>query len=211
MNHAAPATMSLNRIALLATLHCLAGCAIGEVLGMAIGAALGFSNLATLALAVTLAFISGFALTMRPLLAAGFGPRRALGLAVAADAASIALMEIVDNGLMLAIPGAMDAHLHDPLFWGSMTLALVVAGAAAFPLNRWLIARGRGHAVVHALHEGHGPEVAREDAAGADAQAVRGGGHSGHGADGHGGRGGHRGQGGSQAGHGPAHAGHHAP
>ncbi len=176
MNHAAHATMSLNKIALLATLHCLAGCAIGEVLGMAIGAALGFSNVATIALAVTLAFVSGFALTMRPLLAAGFGLRRALGLAVAADAASITLMEIVDNGLMLVIPGAMDAHLHDPLFWGSMTVALAVAGAAAFPLNRWLIARGQGHAVVHAMHQGHGPEVAHEDAMAAGA-----GEHAGHG------------------------------
>ncbi len=113
---------------------------------------------------------------MRPLLAAGFDLRRALGLAVAADAASITLMEIVDNGLMMAIPGAMDAHLHDPLFWGSMTVALVVAGAAAFPLNRWLIARGQGHAVVHAMHQGHGPEVAHEDAMAAGA-----GEHAGHG------------------------------
>lgn len=182
MDHRAHLSQSLNRVAFLATLHCLVGCAIGEVLGMVIGTALGFSNGATIALAVTLAFISGFALTMRPLLAAGFGLRRALGLAVAADAASITLMEIVDNGLMMAIPGAMDAHLHDPLFWGSMTVALVVAGTAAFPLNRWLIARGQGHAVVHAMHEGHGPEVAHEDAADAGEHAGDGGAHAGHGA-----------------------------
>jgi len=189
--------MSLNRVALLATLHCLAGCAIGEVLGMAIGTALGFSNGATIALAVTLAFASGFALTMRPLLAAGFGLRRALGLAFAADAASITLMEIVDNGLMLAIPGAMDAHLHDPLFWGSMTVALAVAGVAAFPLNRWLIARGMGHAVVHGAHEGQGPEVTHEAAPDA-------GSHEGH-------AGSHEGHAGGHAGHGPAPAGPAAP
>lgn len=174
MDHRANASTSLNKLALLATLHCLVGCAIGEVLGMGIGTALGLSNGATIALAVGLAFVSGFALTMRPLLAAGLGLRRALGLAVAADAASIGLMEIVDNALMLAIPGAMDAHLHDPLFWGSMTLALVVAGAAAFPLNRWLIARGQGHAVVHAHHAAHGgrgPAARRGDHAGHDVHA----------------------------------------
>ena len=160
MNPREHASKSLNQVALLATLHCLAGCAIGEVLGFGVGTALGLSNGATIALAVGLAFVSGFALTMRPLLAAGLGLRRSLGLALAADTASIALMEIVDNALMLAIPGAMDAHLGSPLFWGSMTFALVVAGAAAFPLNRWLIARGQGHAVVLAhhggAHHGHG-------------------------------------------------------
>jgi len=195
--------MSLNKVALLATLHCLAGCAIGEVLGMVIGTALGLSNGATIALAVGLAFVSGFALTMRPLLSAGFGLRRALGLAVAADAASIGLMEIVDNALMLAIPGAMDAHLHDPLFWGSMSVALIVAGAAAFPLNRWLIARGQGHAVVHALHEGHGPEVAHEDVTAAGGHAGHGDEHAMHGAE-------HPGHGAAHAGHGSGHAGHGA-
>lgn len=174
MNARNDASTSLNRLALLATLHCLAGCAIGEVLGMALGTALGWPNATTVIVSVILAFASGFALTMRPLLAAGLGPRRALGLALAADTASIALMEVVDNALMLAIPGAMDAHLSSPLFWGSMALSLALAGAAAFPLNRWLIARGRGHAVVHAHHAGHGPVVEHEDHAGHGAS------HAGH-------------------------------
>lgn len=177
-----PASRSLNHVALMATLHCLAGCAIGEVLGMVIGTALGLGNGATIALAVALAFASGFALTMRPLLAAGFGLRRALGLALAADTASIALMEVVDNALMLAIPGAMDAHLDSPLFWSSMTLALAVAGVAAFPLNRWLIARGQGHAVVHGHHEGHGAEIPRTPGTGAADVSAR---HAGHDASHH--------------------------
>ena len=168
---------SLNQVALLATLHCLAGCAIGEVLGMVLGTALGLGNGATIALAVGLAFASGFALTMRPLLAAGFGPRRALGLAFASDTASIALMEIVDNALMLVIPGAMDAHLDSSLFWTSMALSLVVAGAAAFPLNRWLIARGQGHAVVHAHHDGHGGGPSRTGAGSSANEPAR---HAGH-------------------------------
>ena len=147
--HAGP---SLNRIALVATLHCLAGCAIGEVAGLAIGTALGWSNGATIALAVVLAFTSGFALTAWPLLRRGMPLRAALRIALAADTASIAIMEVVDNGLMLVIPGAMDAALDSPLFWGSMAAALAVAGAAAFPVNRWLIERGRGHALAHAHH-----------------------------------------------------------
>ena len=175
MNRPDHASISLNQLALQATLHCLAGCAIGEVLGMMLGSALGWPNGLTVIVSVILAFASGFALTMRPLLGAGLGPRRALGLALAADTASIALMEVVDNALMLAIPGAMDAHLGSALFWGSMALAL--AGAAAFPLNRWLIARGRGHAVVHALHEEHAPTVGREHH---DGHAGHGAGHSGH-------------------------------
>lgn len=141
-----------NRIALVATLHCLSGCAIGEVLGMVVGTALGWDNLHTIMLAVALAFISGFALTALPLLRSGFGTARALRIALAADAASITVMEVVDNLLMLAIPGAMDAPLDSLLFWGSMAASLAIAGVAAFPLNRWLIARGRGHALVHALH-----------------------------------------------------------
>jgi hypothetical protein len=149
--HAAP---SLNRTALSATLHCLTGCAIGEVAGMVIGTALGFSNLETIALAVTLAFISGYALTMLPLLRAGLPLARALKLAFLADTASITIMEIVDNLIMLVIPGAMDAPLSSPLFWGSLAFSLAVAGVAAFPVVRWLIARGKGHAVVHA-HHGH--------------------------------------------------------
>ena len=149
---AASAAPSLNRTAFSATLHCLTGCAIGEVLGMVIGTALGFSNLETIALAVTLAFLSGYALTMLPLLRAGLPLATALKLAFLADTASITIMEIVDNLIMLVIPGAMDAPLDSALFWGSLAFALAVAGLAAFPVVRWLIARGKGHAVVHAHH-----------------------------------------------------------
>jgi hypothetical protein len=144
----------LNRLALSATLHCLTGCGIGEVLGIIVGTALGWGNLPTIALAVALAFAFGYALTLVPLLRAGLGLRAALVLALAADTALITVMEVVDNAVMLAVPGAMDAGLADPLFWGSLALALVVAAVASFPVNRWLIARGRGHAVVHA-HHGH--------------------------------------------------------
>lgn len=143
---------SLNTLAWSATLHCLTGCAIGEVLGMVIGTALGWGNLETIALAVVLAFFFGYLLTMRPLLVAGMELRRAAKLALAADTASITVMEIVDNAIMLVIPGAMDAPLDSPLFWGSLAIALAVAAVAAFPVNRWLIARGKGHAVVHAQH-----------------------------------------------------------
>jgi hypothetical protein len=153
VNTPAPAT-SLNRLAASATLHCLTGCAIGEVLGMVIGTALGWGNLETIALAIVLAFIFGYSLTMLPLLRSGMALRRAVGLALAADTVSITIMEIVDNLVMLLIPGAMHAGLDTFLFWGSLAFALVVAGIAAFPVNRWLIARGRGHAVVHA-HHGH--------------------------------------------------------
>jgi hypothetical protein len=141
---------SLNRTAWAATLHCLTGCAIGEVLGMVIGTALGWGNGATIALAVVLAFVFGYALTLRPLLKMGFAT--AAKLALAADTASITVMEIVDNAIMLVIPGAMDAGLASVLFWGSLAFSLAVAALAAFPVNRWLIARGRGHAVVHAHH-----------------------------------------------------------
>lgn len=143
---------SLNRVAFSATIHCLTGCAIGEVLGMVIGTALGWGAVATIALAVALAFLFGYALTMLPLLRSGMALSTAVGLAFASDTASITLMEIVDNAIMLVIPGAMDAPLSSPLFWGSLAVALVIAGAFAFPLNRWLIARGRGHALVHAHH-----------------------------------------------------------
>ena len=134
---------SLNRLALAATIHCLSGCAIGEVLGMVIGTALGFGDGATIALAVVLAFGFGYALTMLPLLRSGLGLRRSLRVALAADTASIAVMEVVDNGVMLAIPGAMSAGLGSTLFWGSLAFALLVAGAAAYPVNRWLISRSR--------------------------------------------------------------------
>jgi hypothetical protein len=150
--HATHEQPTLSRTAWSATLHCLTGCAIGEVLGMAIGTALGWSNGATIALAVVLAFFFGFALTLVPLRKAPIGT--ALKLALAADTASITMMEIVDNAIMLVIPGAMDAPLGTLLFWASLAFSLAVAAVAAFPVNRWLIARGKGHAVVHAYHHG---------------------------------------------------------
>ena len=153
-NHAAHGSSSLNRLAALATLHCLIGCAIGEVLGMVIGTALGWSNAVTIALAVLLAFVFGYSLTMVPLLRAGIAVAVALPLAFASDSFSIAVMELVDNGVMLAVPGAMDAPLSNPLFWGALAFALAVAYVFAFPVNRYLIARGQGHAVVHQFH-GH--------------------------------------------------------
>jgi putative Ca2+/H+ antiporter (TMEM165/GDT1 family) len=140
---------TLNGVALSATLHCLTGCAIGEVAGMVIGSALGFSNLGTVVLAVALAFFFGYGLTSLPLLRAGMGVGAVIPIALASDTLSIATMEIVDNAIILAVPGAMEAGLDSPLFWGSLAFALAVAGAIAFPVNRWLIARGRGHAVVH--------------------------------------------------------------
>ena len=152
--HAAAAAPSLNLVALRATLHCLSGCAIGEVLGMAIGTGLDWSNGATIVLATLLAFAFGYAFTMAPLLRAGMALRPAARLALAADTASIAIMEVVDNLVMVALPGAMDATLAQPLFWGALAVALLVAAVAAYPVNRWLIARGAGHAVVHA-HHGH--------------------------------------------------------
>lgn len=150
--HQPPATPGLNATAFWATLHCLSGCAVGEVLGLVAGTALGLSNGATIALAVALAFAFGYAFTMAPLLRAGMPLRQAGKLALAADTASIAIMEVVDNLVMLAVPGAMDATLGQPLFWTALAFALVVAGAAAYPVNRWLIARGAGHAVMHAHH-----------------------------------------------------------
>ncbi|MDQ3777766.1 MAG: DUF4396 domain-containing protein, partial [Actinomycetota bacterium] len=146
---------SLNRLAASATLHCLTGCAIGEVLGVVIGTALGWSDWATIALAIVLAFFFGYLLTMRPLLRAGLALAAAISLALASDTLSIAVMEIVDNGILLVIPGAMEAGLADTLFWGSLAFALAVAYVAAYPVNRYLIARGRGHAVVHEYHHGH--------------------------------------------------------
>jgi hypothetical protein len=145
--------LSRNRVAFLATVHCLTGCAIGEVLGMIIGTALGWGNLATIVLAIVLAFVFGYALTMLPLLRAGLALATVLPLALASDTISIAVMELVDNAIILLIPGAMDAGLGDLLFWGSLAVALLIAGAVAFPVNRWLIDRGKGHAVVHAHHQ----------------------------------------------------------
>jgi hypothetical protein len=147
-----PHQPSLNRLAVSATLHCLTGCSIGEVLGMVIGTALGLGNWSTIALSVVLAFVFGYLLTMLPLLRAGVAPRTALGLAFASDTVSIVIMEIVDNLVILLIPGAMDAGLDTLLFWGALVLSLFLAGIVAFPAVRWLIGRGRGHAVVHQYH-----------------------------------------------------------
>ena len=143
---------SLNAVAFSATTHCLTGCAIGEVLGMVIGTAAGLANGVTVAISIALAFLFGYSLTSLPLLRSGLALASVVPLALASDTISIAIMELVDNTLMLAIPGAMDAGLGDVRFWGSLALSLGIAGAAAYPVNRWLIARGRGHAVVHAHH-----------------------------------------------------------
>jgi hypothetical protein len=146
---------SLNRVAFSATTHCLTGCAIGEVLGMVIGTALGCGNVATIVLAIVLAFFFGYSLTMVPLLRSSLALAAVLPLAFASDTLSITIMEIVDNLIIVVIPGAMDAGLTSPLFWGSLAFSLAVAFVAAFPVNRWLIARGKGHAVVHQYHGGH--------------------------------------------------------
>ncbi len=144
--------MSLNRLAFSATAHCLTGCAIGEVLGMIIGTALGWSDLQTIVLAVALAFLFGYSLTALPLLRAGMALGAVIPLALASDTISIAVMEIVDNAIMLLIPGAMDAGLDNIGFYAALAVALLIAGAVAFPVNRWLISRGKGHAVVHQHH-----------------------------------------------------------
>jgi hypothetical protein len=146
------APTSLTRLAFSATVHCLTGCAIGEVLGMVIGTALGFSNVATIVLAIALAFLFGYGLTSLPLLRAGMAIGAVVPLALASDTASIAVMEVVDNAIILLIPGAMDLGLGDIGFWASLAVALLIAGAVAYPVNRYLIARGRGHAVVHEHH-----------------------------------------------------------
>ena len=149
---ALPTRPALTRMAFFATLHCLFGCAVGEVLGMVIGRSLGWGDGATIALAVALAFAFGYAFTIVPLRRRGMDWKAAAKLALAADTASIAVMELVDNAVMLMIPGAMDAPVLSLLFWSSMTLAFAVALLVAWPLNRWLIARGDGHALVHAGH-----------------------------------------------------------
>ncbi len=152
---------ALDVVALSATLHCLTGCAIGEVLGMIIGTALGWSDWQTIALAVALAFFFGYSLTSLPLLRAGLALSAVVPVALASDTISIAIMEVVDNAIMLAIPGAMEAGLTNELFWASLAVALVIAGAAAFPVNRWLLARGKGHVAVHetGIHGGPSPRV----------------------------------------------------
>lgn len=144
----------LNRTAFSATLHCLTGCAIGEVLGLVIGSAFGWSTFATIALAIVLAFFFGYGLTMLPLLRSGMALGAVLPVAFASDTLSITVMEIVDNLIIVVIPGAMEAGLGSLLFWGSLAFALAVAFVAAFPVNRYLISRGKGHAVVH-QHHGH--------------------------------------------------------
>lgn len=152
MNHAHQQPSSLNRLAASATTHCLTGCAIGEVLGLVIATALGWGTIPSIALAIVLAFFFGYSLTSLPLLRSGLALGAVASIALAADTISIAIMEIVDNGVILLVPGAMDAGLADALFWGSLAFSLAVAWVAAFPANRWLIARGRGHAVAHAHH-----------------------------------------------------------
>lgn len=143
---------SLNRTAASATLHCLTGCAIGEVLGMIISTALGWATVPSIALAVILAFFFGYLLSMRPLLKHGLGLKKALKIALAADTASITVMEITDNAFILAVSGAIDAGLDTFLFWSSLAASLAVAFIFAFPLNRYLIARGKGHAIAHEYH-----------------------------------------------------------
>jgi hypothetical protein len=145
-------SQSLNRAAFTATTHCLTGCAIGEVLGMILATWWGWGNVASIVLAIVLAFFFGYSLTLGPVLRAGVPLRRALPIAFASDTASITVMEIVDNAFILIVPGAIDAGLGDSLFWWSLGVSLVIAFAFALPVNRWLIARGRGHAVVHAYH-----------------------------------------------------------
>jgi hypothetical protein len=142
-------------MAFSATTHCLTGCAIGEILGLVLATRWGWGNAASIALAIVLAFFFGYSLTFVPLARRGMPLRDAAGIALAADTLSITVMEIVDNAVVLLVPGAMAAGLTDSLFWGSLALSLAIAFVAAFPVNRWLIARGRGHAVAHAHHAGH--------------------------------------------------------
>jgi putative flippase GtrA len=150
--HAQDESGSLTRSAVQATLHCLTGCAIGEVLGMVLATALGWGNTASIAISIALAFVFGYAFTIQPVLRAGVGPRRAVGVALAGDTVSISTMEIIDNAFVLLVPGALAAGLSDGLFWWSLAVGLVIAFVVTVPVNRWLISRGRGHAVMHELH-----------------------------------------------------------
>jgi hypothetical protein len=162
MHHEMPTSgKALNGVAVSATLHCLTGCAIGEIAGMAIGTALGFSNLGTIALSVVLAFVFGYSLTSMPLLRAGLALAAVVPIALASDTFSIATMEVADNAVVLAVPGALDAGLGTLLFWGSLAFSLAIAFVAAVPVNRWLIARGKGHAAVHrtGIHGGPDPRI----------------------------------------------------
>ncbi len=157
-SHAGP---GLTSMALSATLHCLTGCAIGEVAGMLIGTAAGFSTTATVVLSVALAFVFGYSLTSLPLLRGGLAFAAVVPIAFASDTLSIATMEVVDNLIVVAVPGALDAGVGDVLFWGSLAFALPVAGVFALPVNRWLLARGKGHAAVHetGIHGGPSPQL----------------------------------------------------
>jgi hypothetical protein len=148
----ARAEESLNRAAVSATTHCLTGCAIGEVLGMAVATAFGWGNSVQIVLAVFLAFVFGYALTLQPVLRAGVGFRQASGIAFASDTVSIVIMEAVDNGFVLVVPGALAAGLADAKFWWSIALGFAIAFGPAWAANRWLIARGKGHAVMHEYH-----------------------------------------------------------
>ncbi|MFF3337451.1 DUF4396 domain-containing protein [Streptomyces flavidovirens] len=149
--HTGPGKVSWS-MAAQATLHCLTGCAIGEVLGMVIGTALGWGNVQTMILAIILAFFFGYALTLRGVLKTGVGFRTAVRVALAADTLSIAVMELIDNGVLALWPGAMDAHLTDAMFWGVLAFALFAAFIITTPVNKWMIGRGKGHAVVHQYH-----------------------------------------------------------
>ena len=152
---------ALTSLAISATLHCLTGCAIGEIAGMVIGTALGFSDWGTVALAVALAFLFGYTLTSLPLLRAGLALSAVIPIALASDTVSIAVMEVIDNAIMVTVPGAMEADLDSLLFWGTLAVALVIAGMVAVPFNRWLLKRGKGHAVVHetGIHGGPSPRL----------------------------------------------------
>jgi hypothetical protein len=154
MNH--DTSSNLNGLAASATLHCLTGCALGEVVGLLIGTALGLGNVPTIVLAIGLAFVFGYSLSTLPLLRSGIALRTALGVVLAADTLSIGVMEVVDNAVMAGIPGAMDSGLVNPIFWVAMMVSLAAAFVAAFPVNRFLLARGKGHALTHQFHEGHG-------------------------------------------------------
>ncbi|MEA2347590.1 MAG: hypothetical protein QOG62_1377 [Thermoleophilaceae bacterium] len=159
-HHAMPTEgRALTGVAINATLHCLTGCALGEIAGMALGTAVGLSNGGTIILATVLAFVFGYSLTSFPLLKAGFSLAAVIPIALASDTLSIATMEVVDNAIVLVVPGALDAGLDTLLFWGSLAFALAIAGCAAVPVNRWLIARGKGHSVVHETGIHGGPPV----------------------------------------------------
>ena len=152
MSHAQHGTTDTSRLAFEATIHCLTGCGIGEVLGLGGATLLGLGNAASIVLGIVLAFVFGYGLTFVPLLRAGMPLLRAIGITLAAETLSITTMEVVDNVVVLAVPGAMDAGLADILFWGSLALSLALAFVAAYPVNRWLIARGLGHAVMQSTH-----------------------------------------------------------